>query len=65
MSKLNITPIDPSSPIFPNLGYCPYMEINAPHGGSYSTLTNGLIAAEQRANDENTAIPPPLPNGGL
>ena len=58
-------PHDKSIPGQEILGYCPYMEINAPNGGSYSTLTQGLVTAEKRAIDENTAIPPPLPNGGL
>jgi hypothetical protein len=65
MSKLNITPIDPSSPVFPNLGYCPYMEINAPRGGSYKTITEGLIAPEKQSMNANTSIPDSLPNGGL
>lgn len=64
MSKLSITPINPTDNSMP-LGYCPYMEINAPHGGSYKTLTEGLVAPEKRSNNENTAIPDPLPNGGL
>jgi hypothetical protein len=63
MSKLSITPIDPTH-VLPALGYCPYMEINSPQG-SYKTLTEGLIAPERQANNENTAIPDPLPNGGL
>jgi hypothetical protein len=64
MSKLSITPINPADNSTP-LGYCPYMEINAPLGGSYKTLTEGLVAPEKRSNNENTAIPEPLPNGGL
>jgi len=64
MSKLSITPINPKDNALP-MGYCPYMEINAPYGGSYATLTEGLIAAERRSANENTAIPDPLPNGGL
>jgi hypothetical protein len=64
MSKLSVTPINPKDNAIP-MGYCPYMEINAPHGGSYATLTEGLVAAERRSANENTAIPDPLPNGGL
>lgn len=64
MSKLSITPIDPFN-VLPTLGYCPYMEINAPHGGSYKTLTEGLVEPKIQATDQNTAIPAPLPNGGL
>ena len=64
MSKLSITPIDPTYTL-PVLGYCPYMEINAPTGGSYKTLTEGLIPPERRSANENTAIPESAPNGGL
>ena len=46
------------------LGYCPYMDIKSTPG-SYPTLTEGLIAPENRSMNENTAIPAPLPNGGL
>lgn len=65
MSKLNITPLNTTDNTMSPLCYCPYMEINAPHGGSYKTLTEGLVAPEKRSNNENTAIPDPLPNGGL
>ena len=64
MSKLSITPINPNYNIQP-LGYCPYMEINAPNGGSYKTLTEGLVAPERQASSKDVAIPEPLPNGGL
>jgi hypothetical protein len=64
MSKLSITPIDPAN-VLPALGYCPYMEINAPQGGSYKTLTEGLIAPERRGASDNVEIPDSLPNGGL
>jgi hypothetical protein len=64
MSKLSITPLNPNDNNF-SLGYCPYMELNAPHGGSYKTLTDGLIPPEKRSNNENTAIPDSPPNGGL
>ena len=63
MAKLNITPINPNDNTSP-LGYCPYMEIKAPHG-SYKTLTDGLVAPEKRSMNENTSIPDSLPNGGL
>jgi hypothetical protein len=63
MAKLSITPIDTANPL-PALGYCPYMEINAPQG-SYKTLTDGLVAPEKQSFNANTAIPDPLPNGGL
>jgi hypothetical protein len=58
-------PHDKSVPGTENMGYCPYMDITAPNGGSYTTLTQGLVAAEKRMGDANTAIPPPLPNGGI
>jgi hypothetical protein len=59
-------PFDKSVPAQENMGYCPYMEISPSLGNtSYQTLTQGLVAAENRAQDENTAIPAPLPNGGL
>ena len=64
MSKLNISPLNPNDKSI-SLGYCPYMDITAPHGGSYKTLTDGLIAPEKRSTNENTAIPPSAPNGGL
>ena len=77
MSKLSVTPINPSFTLSP-LGYCPYMEINAPHGGSYKTLTEGLVAPEalsgldrmplapeRQASSKDVGIPDPLPNGGL
>jgi hypothetical protein len=64
MSKLNITPINPTDNSI-SLGYCPYMDINAPYGGSYKTLTEGIVPPEKRSNNENTEIPPSLPNGGL
>uniref|UniRef100_A0A6C0EXZ5 Uncharacterized protein n=1 Tax=viral metagenome TaxID=1070528 RepID=A0A6C0EXZ5_9ZZZZ len=63
MSKLSITPIDPKHETGP-MGYCPYMDIHST-SGSYSTLTEGLVAPEKRSMNENTAIPDPLPNGGL
>ena len=63
MSKLSITPINPKQETGP-MGYCPYMEISTKIG-SYVTLTEGLIAPEKRSMNENTAIPDPLPNGGL
>ncbi len=46
------------------MGYCQYMDITSKHG-SYKTLTDGLIEPEKRMNNENTAIPASLPNGGL
>ena len=46
------------------MGYCQYMDISAQHG-SYKTLTEGLVEPEKRMNNENTAIPNSLPNGGL
>jgi hypothetical protein len=64
MSKLTITPINPNDNTV-SVGYCPYMEINAPNGGSYETLTLGLVAAEKRGPNENISIPDSLPNGGL
>ena len=64
MSKLSITPINPNYNLQP-LGYCPYMEINAPHGGSYKTLTEGLISPERQSSSKDVAIPDSLPNGGL
>jgi hypothetical protein len=63
MSKLSITPIDPKQETGP-MGYCPYMNITA-QTGSYKTLTEGLIAPEKRLNNDNTAVPESLPNGGL
>lgn len=63
MSKLSITPIDPKHETGP-MGYCPYMDIHST-SGSYVTLTEGLVAPEKRSMNENTAIPDPLPNGGL
>jgi len=63
MSKLNITPLNPNDTSI-SLGYCPYMDIKSPNG-SYPTLTEGLISPEKRSMNENTAIPEPLPNGGL
>jgi hypothetical protein len=63
MSKLSVTPIDPTYEI-PLMGYCPYMEISAPHG-SYKTLTEGLVAPERQASSKDVAIPESLPNGGL
>ena len=63
MSKLSITAIKQDNSYL-NMGYCPYMEINTV-GGSYKTLTEGLISPEKRDFDANTAIPESLPNGGL
>jgi len=63
MAKLSATPINLDYSI-PNLGYCQYMEINAPNG-SYKTLTEGLVQPERQASNQNTAIPDSLPNGGL
>lgn len=64
MSKLHSTPIN-SNYNLPILGYCPYMEINSPHGGSYKTLTDGLIPPEKQASSKDIGIPDSLPNGGL
>ena len=65
MSKLNITAFNDNSKDL-NIGYCPYMEINANiPGGSYKTLTEGLVAPEKRDFNSNTAIPESAPNGGL
>ena len=64
MNKLSITPINPNDNT-QSLLYCPFIEINAPKGGSYTTLTNGTVAHEKRSMNENTAIPDPMPNGGL
>lgn len=65
MSKLSITAIKQDD-TYLNMGYCPYMEINsAASGGSYKTLTEGLIVPEKRDFDANSAIPASLPNGGL
>ena len=63
MSKLNMTSFKKDESYL-NMGYCPYMEIKTV-GGSYKTLTEGLIAPEKRDFDSNTAIPESLPNGGL
>jgi hypothetical protein len=65
LASAPVNPFDKTSHIGENMGYCPYMEIKAPHGGSYKTLTDGLVSPEQRGSNENTAIPPALPNGGL
>jgi len=62
-SMLNITSLNPEQDTGP-MGYCPYMDIKSKHG-SYQTLTEGLIAPEKRMNNENTAVPDSLPNGGL
>ena len=64
MVKLSITPLNPNDNSMP-LGYCPYMNITAPFGGSYKIITDGLVVPEQRSLNENTAIPAPMPNGGL
>ena len=64
MVKLSITPLNPNDNTM-SLGYCPYMNITAPFGGSYKIITDGLVAPEQRSLNENTAIPAPMPNGGL
>ena len=64
MAKLNLTSINPNDNKM-ILGYCPFMDITAPHGGSYTTLTEGLVAPEQRSINENIAIPQSIPNGGL
>ena len=63
MPKLSITPIDPSQETGP-MGYCPYMNIKF-NNESYKTLTDGLVSPEKRYLNENTALPPSLPNGGL
>jgi len=63
MSKLSISSIKQDNSYL-NMGYCPYMDIKSKHG-SYQTLTEGLIAPEKRMNNENTAVPDSLPNGGL
>ena len=63
-SKLSLTAIKQDDSYL-NMGYCPYMEVNSKAGGSYKTLTEGLISPEKRDFDANTAIPNSLPNGGL
>ena len=65
MSKLSITAIKQDESYL-NMGYCPFMEINnSASGGSYKTLTEGLVAPEKRDFDSNSAIPNSLPNVGL
>jgi len=59
----NFTPFTPKQNTG-YMGYCQYMDISC-QNGSYKTLTDGLIEPERRMNDDNTAIPNSLPNGGL
>ena len=63
MSKVSQVPFNFKGVIEP-MGYCPYMDITAPHG-SYKTLTEGLIVPEKRMLNANTEIPASAPNGGL
>jgi len=46
------------------MGYCQYMDITSKQG-TYKTLTDGIVEPEKRMNNENTAIPNSLPNGGI
>lgn len=62
-TKLAFTPLNGDFSSI-NMGYCPYFNITKP-GGSYPTLTEGLVTPEKRSMNENTSVPDSPPNGGL
>ena len=44
---------------------CPQVRANVSQQGDYPVDVNSRVPAELRSFDPNTAIPPPVPNGGL
>jgi hypothetical protein len=47
-----------------DIGYCPYMQINSTTD-TYKTFTESMLAQDKTTTEENSTIPPSLPNGGL
>ena len=47
-----------------DIGYCPYMQVNSTQD-TYKTFTESMLSQEKTTTEENSTIPPSLPNGGL
>lgn len=47
-----------------DIGYCPYMQVNSTED-TYKTFTESMLAQAKTTTEENSTIPPSLPNGGL
>ena len=47
-----------------DIGYCPYMQINS-SPDTYKTFTESMLSQEKTTTEENSTIPPSLPNGGF
>ena len=47
-----------------DIGYCPYMQVNSTED-TYKTFTESMLAQAKTTAEENSTIPPNLPNGGL
>lgn len=47
-----------------DIGYCPYMQINSTVD-TYKTFTESMLSQAINTTEENSTIPPSLPNGGL